>query len=462
MKRQLTNFLKLWLNSPERKPLVLRGARQVGKTWLVRNFAEEHNLSLNELNFEKDPSLASLFTMNDPKIVLINLNAHFSKKIEPPNTLLFLDEIQAAPEILSKLRWFAEELPELPIIAAGSLLEFVLSDNPHSTPVGRINFAHLEPLSFEEFLHAKGEDGLYSYLYSYDLQEKIPKAIHEKLLSTFKEYIIIGGMPAVVDSWISYASLDNIGQLQNDLLATYRDDFSKYKGRIPHERFHEVLSAIPAMLGQKFVFSQVNKEIQAGSIKQVLSLLEKARVAHRVQSTAANGLPLLAEVKKNFFKEIFLDTGLACQLLGLNLKQIKAIDEIALINSGNIAEQVTGQLLRTIGEPYIEPSLFYWHREAKGSNAEIDYIIQNQQDLIPIEVKAGSTGSLKSLHVFMGVKKLQIAIRINSDLPSSVIVNVKDSLGHPVKYKLISLPFYLIGQIPRILQSSKDEALLDA
>ncbi|MFO9540663.1 DUF4143 domain-containing protein, partial [Legionella pneumophila serogroup 1] len=217
----------------------------------------------------------------------------------------------------------------------------------------------------------------------------------------FKEYLIIGGMPAVVSNWAAERSLNRVSQIQNDLLATYRDDFSKYKGRLAIERLDEVLNSIPKMLGQKFVFSRVNKTIQASTIKHVLDLLEKARISHRVQSSSANGVPLASEIKEKFFKEIFLDIGLCSTALGLNLNQINSTNEILLINNGGIAEQVVGQLLRTIELPYIEPVLYYWHREEAGSSAEIDYVIQHGNKIIPIEVKAGATGSLKSLHVFM-------------------------------------------------------------
>lgn len=235
-------------------------------------------------------------------------------------------------------------------------------------------------------------------------------------------------------------------------MATYRDDFSKYKGRLATGRLEEALNSIPKMLGQKFVFSRVNKTTQASTIKHVLDLLEKARISHRVQSSSANGVPLASEIKEKFFKEIFLDIGLCSTALGLGLNQINSTNEILLINNGGIAEQVVGQLLRTIEPPYIEPALYYWHREEVGSNAEIDYVIQHGNRIIPIEVKAGATGSLKSLHLFMGLKKLPLAMRINSDYPSKINVDVKDNLGKSVNYTFISIPFYLVGQIHRLLR----------
>jgi len=454
MKRELLKYLNLWIKSSDRKPLILRGARQVGKTWLVRHLAEISEKKLIELNFEKQPSNESLFASNNPKHTLENLSAISGHDINPKNSILFLDEIQAAPEIFSKLRWFAEDLPQLPVIAAGSLLELTLADHSFSMPVGRISYMHLEPLSFDEFLVANNKASLLNFISTYNLNNEIPIALHEQLDSLFKEFLLIGGMPASVSSWIKERSPNKVSQIQNDLLATYRDDFNKYNGRIATERLDEVMLSVPKMLAEKFVFSRVNKNIQSSTIKQVLSLLEKARVCHRIQSCYANGLPLGAEIKDKFFKEIFLDVGLCSTALGINLNQLNNIHEIVTINNGGLAEQAAGQLLRTICPPYIEPALYYWNRDEPGSNAEIDYIIQHENKIVPIEIKAGSTGSLKSLHLFMGIKNLPLAMRINSDRPSKTQVNVKNHKGNPISYALTSIPFYLIGQIHRLL---KDE-----
>jgi len=451
MERALLTYLNNWLVSMDRKPLVVRGARQVGKTWLIRHFAQISGKQLIELNFEKQPSYASLFDSNDAQQILLNLSAVFNQTIDPKNCLLFLDEIQTVPHLFSKLRWLSEDLSQLPVVAAGSLLEFILAEHTFSMPVGRISYMHLEPLSFEEFLLANDKKSLYNYVVTYGLSTNIPPVIHEQLILQFKEYLLIGGLPAIVVSWIEQRSLSKINQLQNDLLATYRDDFAKYRGRIAIERIDEVMMAIPRMLGKKFVFSHVNASIQANTIKQVLDLLGKARIGSRVWSCAANGIPLAAEIKEKYFKEVFLDTGLCGTALGLDFRQITTANEINMINNGGIAEQVVGQILRTIEPPYIEPNLYCWNRDEPTSSAEIDYIISHGNQVIPIEVKAGATGSLKSMHLFMGMKKLSLAIRINSDFPSITVVDVKDQTGSSVKYTLLSLPFYLTGQIHRLV-----------
>jgi predicted AAA+ superfamily ATPase len=232
MERTLLAYLQTWLSSVDRKPLVVRGARQVGKTWLIRHLAKKGGKQLIELNFEKNPSHASLFAPNDPQQILLNLSTVFNQKIEPENCLLFLDEIQAVPQLFSKLRWFAEDLPQLPVVAAGSLLEFVLADHSFSMPVGRISYMHLEPLSFEEFLLARDKQSLFDYVASYEFSIEIPVTIHEQLTMLFKEYLLVGGLPAAVVNWVTERSLNSVNQVQNDLLATYRDDFAKFRGRI--------------------------------------------------------------------------------------------------------------------------------------------------------------------------------------------------------------------------------------
>ncbi len=236
-------------------------------------------------------------------------------------------------------------------------------------------------------------------------------------------------------------------------MATYRDDIAKYKGRLATERIEEVMVAVPRQLGEKFVYSKVNPSVQSSTIKQALDLLCKAKICHKVTGCFANGVPLAAEIQERYLKVIFLDVGLCSAALGLSLDQFFLTQEVVLINKGGIAEQVVGQILRTITPPYIEPALYYWHREEKGSAAEVDYVVQHGNSIIPIEVKAGSTGSLKSLHLFMSLKQFPLAVRVNSDIPSKMEINVKDHQGKAINYMLLSIPFYLLGQLHRLLNS---------
>jgi predicted AAA+ superfamily ATPase len=453
MQRTRLSELNQWLKDEHRKPLVLRGARQVGKTWLARVLAKTNGLNLIELNFEKHPKHADLFASNKPETILLNLNTEFGLSINPSKSLLLLDEIQGAPELLAKLRWFAEDMPNLPVIATGSLLEFVLEEHDFSMPVGRINYMHLEPMSFEEFLMAQDKESLLTFLNGYQWGSDIPISIHEQFSALFKEYVVVGGLPAAVQSWTKERSLISANKIHNDLFATYRDDFSKYSKRVPTQRLDEVMSSIPKQLASKFIYSSVNPDASLHSIKQALYLLNKARVSHCVMGSSANGIPLGADVREKYFKEIFIDVGLSSAALGLSLKDIPSIEDLSLLQKGALAEQVVGQLLRTLPPFYIEPKLYCWAREEKGSSSEVDYLIQHDSRVVPVEVKAGKTGTLKSLHVLMGLKNLSVAVRINADFPSITDVKVINSLNNEVNYKLLSLPFYLLGQLHRLIES---------
>ena len=430
--------------------MVLRGARQVGKTWLVRELAKEAGKQLIELNLEKQRALAVHFESNDLKKIILNLESIFKLTITPNQTLLFLDEIQATPELFAKLRWFYEEMPELAVIAAGSLLEFVLENHTFSMPVGRIHYFFLEPLGFEEFLLAKNEKHLLSAIKKLSFENPFNVAIHDKANQLFKEFMMVGGMPEAVSTWIETQSLESLFAVHNHLINTYQDDFLKYSGKLSVAYLEDVLRDIPQQLAQKFMYSHVNPPAKQASIKQALQLLSKARLCHPVQHTAANGIPVGAEINSKLFKIILIDVGLVSTMLGLQLQQFQRLDDIVLINKGALAEQVVGQLLRLLSPYYSEPKLYYWSRESQSSNAEIDYIIQDNQQLIPIEVKAGSEGALRSLHQFMHEKPWKIAIRFYSGQALRNNINVKTTQGNAVQYELLSLPFYLIGEVYRI------------
>jgi predicted AAA+ superfamily ATPase len=316
---------------------------------------------------------------------------------------------------------------------------------------------HLEPLSFEEFLEAIGRQELRTYLQTYHLEKEIPDALHKELIAAVKEYLVIGGMPAAVLSWAKDKNLKTINQIHFDLLATYREDFAKYRGRLTINRLEDVLASTPRQLGKKFVYSRANPEVNTPPLKQALDLMLKARVCHQVLATSANGLPLNAEIKEKFFKVILLDCGLVSAELGLSLHQLNSVAELTLVNNGGIAEQFVGQQLRTLFPPFAPPSLNYWQRTETNTNAEIDYVIQHKNLIVPLEVKAGKTGTLKSLHQFMQRKKKSLAVRVNSDYPTLAPVQVKIPEGPPLKYTLLSLPFYLIGQLHRLIKIMENQ-----
>ncbi len=452
MKRYLLDKLKDWLISPSRKPAVLRGARQVGKTWIVRELASQTGKQLIELNFEKQRSLAIHFESNDPSTILLNLEGALNKHIIPADSILFLDEIQAAPELFAKLRWFYEDMPELAVIAAGSLLEFVLENHTFSMPVGRIQYFFIEPLGFEEFLLAKNETHLLSAIEKISIEKPLNAALHDKANQLFKEFVTVGGMPEAVSTWIKTSSLQLLSEVHNNLINTYQDDFTKYAGKLSINYLEEVLHAVPKLLTKKFVYSHVEPAARHESIKQALNLLVKARLCHKVQSSSANGIPLGAEVNFKIFKIILIDVGLVSTMLGLKLHQFRSVEDILVINKGALAEQVVGQLLRLLSPFYVEPTLYYWNRELASSSAEIDYLIQDNQQLIPIEVKAGVEGKLRSLHQFMSEKPWKLAIRFYAGPIQRNHIQSKTTTGDQNDYELISLPFYLLGQLYRLLE----------
>lgn len=449
MERTALNDLKQWLQSSSRMPLVVRGARQVGKTWLVRELARSSNLKLIEINFELHPDKKALFEVNEPQQVLSALEINLGQSIDAHQSLLFLDEIQAFPEMLAKLRWFKEIMPELPVVVAGSLLEFVLDEHSFAMPVGRISYYHLEPLSFEEFLHAQNPP-LLALLQNYQW-ELLPNHIHQQALDHLKTYTLIGGLPAAVSSWLTDASWVTVQRIHHDILTTYRDDFARYKGRYDMALFDDTFNYVSANIGNKIVYSHINQHAQVAALTQIMNLLTKARIIHTVQASAGNGIPLGAEINSKHKKAIMLDTGLANSMLGINAQDFISDESLATIHKGAIAEQLVGQLLRTIEPSYVEPTLYYWLRNAPGSNAEVDYLIQHGSHIIPIEVKAGTRGSMQSLHRLMKLKGYMRAVRFSTNPPSQMQVNTQLSSGENVQYELLTLPIYMVGQLKRLL-----------
>jgi predicted AAA+ superfamily ATPase len=451
--RFASTHLDSWLAARDRKPLVLRGARQVGKTWLVRELAQRSSRQLVELNLERDPDYAEHFRDNDPQRVLRNLEANLNVSLRPESSLLFLDEIQAAPQLLASLRWFREDLPELPVIAAGSLLEFALRDHQFSMPVGRISYCHLEPMSFYEFLEAGDNGKLREVLSDPDQCLRLPFPLHRKALDLLAVYYLVGGLPEVVECWVREQDRSAVAARHRDLLATYRDDFNKYRDRASPELLRRVLESVPRQLGTKFVYTQVDTDSRHAELKRALEGLVLARLCHRVEHTAGNGVPLGAETNEKFFKAILADVGLAGALLALPAVQQRDAESLVWVNRGGMAEQVVGQLLLAARPVYEEPRLFCWQRTG-GRQGEIDYLFAHGPTVVPLEVKAGSAGSMKSLHAFMHAKALPVAVRCDTNLPSVADLQVKTTTGDDVTYRLLSLPIYMVESLPKLLDTA--------
>jgi uncharacterized protein len=342
MKRFAAKEFDNWLKNHNRKPMVLRGARQVGKTWLVRDLAKRQGLKLIELNFERLPNLADLFSENNPEEILKNIEAELATTIKPDSSLLFLDEIQAAPELFSKLRWFKEDMQELPVIAAGSLLDFALNKYQYSMPVGRITFFYLEQLSFFEFVLGTGNEALYKKLSSFSLETIIPESLHKKCLGLYHDYCLIGGMPEVVQEWMNSKNLKSCIKIQQDLLATYRDDFHKYGGEIDAGLLNKIMLSVAEQLGNKFVYSRVDHAGKMSPVKKALTKLSQAKVCTKILHTAGNSLPLGAETNEKFFKALMVDIGLISVQLGLSSIKYLESKKIIFSNKGGLAEQFAG------------------------------------------------------------------------------------------------------------------------
>ena len=448
MYRKSIEYLKKWKNRSTRKPLIIRGARQVGKSYLVRILGESEFDNILELNFERDYTDTALFIGKSPHETLSLLEAKYKTTITKGKTLIFLDEIQASPEVIAVLRYFYEDIPDLHIIAAGSLLDFTLNDHHFSMPVARIEYMHIGPMDFEEFLLALGYDKMVTYLNTYSYGDTID--LHEQLMSLVKKYWIIGGMPEAVKSFAQNQVYDECDFIKQTILSTYRDDFAKYTTRAKRNLIDKVFTRIPKMTGRKCVYTQIDRNERNQDIKRALELLVQARVITKVTHSNANGIPLGAEANERHFKTLFLDIGLLCRSCSLSIHELETDNDITLINSGALAEQFVGQHLLYQGKFYEDPELYYWMRQKKTSNAEVDYLLSIGPDIIPVEVKAGKTGSLKSLHMFLCSKQRSFALRFNSDIPS--VIDTKTSIAgyNSHQFRLLSLPFYLIGQAKRL------------
>ncbi len=446
MERKALGDLKAWAGRTHRKPLVMRGARQVGKTWLVRRLGEELFGGVAEINFEKTPGMEELFVSNEPKKILPMLEAVYGWKVREGRTLLFLDEVQAAPKVLLSLRYFHEEMPGLHVVAAGSLLEFALAEHSFSMPVGRIEYFHAEPMSFGEFLEAEGEKGLRDWLEGWRLGEAFPQVLHERCMEELRKYLVVGGMPESVEAYrAGGGDFEASERARQGILETFADDFAKYAGRVPVGNIRKVFESVPRQLGEKFTWAKVDREVRSAGLAEAFGMLCKARVAAKVRRTTGNGLPLGADAEERNFKAVFLDTGLASLACGLRYRDVMGGAELLPGHRGAIAEQFVGQELMAAQETWRPRELFYWARENRTSNAEVDYLGVAGGKVYPIEVKAGATGRLKSMHQFLGEKGTEFGVRFNADVPSLAETEFSDNGGRRRRFRLLSLPLYMAG-----------------
>jgi predicted AAA+ superfamily ATPase len=412
LERKVDTELENWKKLSIRKPLVLRGARQVGKSSAIRNFATKFKYYI-EINFDENPSYNTIFENDlDPISICEKLSVITNTPIVVGETLLFFDEIQSCIPAISSLRYFYEKMPNLHLISAGSLLEFALSEIP-SFGVGRVRFLFMYPLSFEEFLLANNENSLIEVLNNAITQKAIPDIFHQKLKTYLKKFLIIGGMPEAVKSYILNGDILETQRILDDLILSIQADFAKYKNRVSSSRIREVFNAVVHQVGTKFSYSYPNATLNNLQIKEALTLLEMAGLIYFVTHSACNGIPIGAENNPKKRKILFFDTGIFQRILGLNIAPLLIEDDINIINKGNIAELFVGIELIKNTSFYEKTQLNFWQRESKNSQAEVDYVIQKQDKLIPIEVKAGTKGAMQSMYLFLEEKKAAFGMRLS-------------------------------------------------
>ncbi len=442
MKRSIDAVLRRWQNAPRRKPLLIRGARQVGKSYSVSQFGQQEFTDMAIVNLEMEPRVAEIFKTLNPREILGKLGILTGQRVVSGKTLLFIDEIQAFPKAVSALRYFYEEMPELHVIAAGSLLELTLDSAGTSMPVGRVQYLYMKPMSFEEFLIAMGQETTVEVL-AHQRELFGDPAVHDALLSWVKQYLLVGGMPEAVAEYRETRNYERCRLIQTSLLQTYRDDFNKYARLGRHENISKVFQSAVKQVGNKFKYTKVDPDVLSRNIKNALELLVLAGVYHKVIKSSADGLPLGANTNERFFKVLFLDVGLMQNLCGLAVDIIREKD-LMTIYHGALMEQFVGQELIAEQDCFDRPALYYWAREAKNSSAEIDYVCQSDTDLVPIEVKAGKTGRLKSLHQYLQEKRQGWGIKISAA---------------PLQYQkpVVSIPFYMVNHWQTLWEARENE-----
>lgn len=440
MKRLIDHYLRDWKSRPDRKALLLRGARQVGKTYSVRALGESYD-ELVEINLELNPEYAEIFRLNlDPHRILRDLRLMTGKRLVPGASLLFIDEIQQQPLAVSALRYLYESIPEMHVIAAGSLLEFALEQV--GMPVGRVASLHMYPMSFLEYLVARGDLPMAERLLDDQALFSIGAPVHERLLRLAGEFLVLGGLPEVVETWIEHENLERCGEILDLIVAAYRQDFAKYAKQHQIKYVDLVFDEVPALTGRKFKYNALPGTWKARELAPALDLLCRASVVHRITHSSGNGIPLKGESNPHQFKTLFLDVGLAQRIMGADVRPWLLDSAATIRNAGAVTEAFIGQELLAYSRPWAKQELYYWHREARSSNAEVDYLLPLGDIVIPVEVKSGATGRLRSLRVFLDEKRGRTPYGIRfCGQPGSIHADLHS-------HALYAVPHVLHRQIP--------------
>lgn len=452
--RNIDKHLLEWKNSAKHKPLLLRGARQVGKSSAIQHLGESFEYFI-EVNFEKRKDLKRIFEeTNGVKEIANRLSTLFNTPIIPGRTLLFIDEIQDCPEAIQSLWAFKEDYPELHVAAAGSLLEFALKEMP-SFGVGRIRSMFMYPMSFEEFLMADGKERWVKAIHDASYSNPIADELHTDLVQSFRAYLMVGGMPASVMTWVETHDYLQCADEQEDIQQTYYDDFVKYSKKIDPMLLRNTLHAVVIQTGKKFVYNRVEGGYKTDDIKKALRLLCDAGIIKLVQHTAANGLPLGAEINEKFKKYIYLDTGLMLRILDLELGGAQQFSSLILagaaeelVNKGGITEMVVGWEIIKNKSPRTQHDLFYWENLSEGTTSEVDYILADNMKVIPLEVKSGTSGKMKSLRLFMKKKHLSEAVRSSlENFGKLTFVEKEDENSPAIEKQIVIHPLYALAAL---------------
>ena len=453
--RIIDRYLSEWATRPVHKPILLRGARQVGKSTAVRHLGESFKYYV-EINLEKQSNYIDLFKKDlDVTRIVPQMAAMCGTPIVPNETLLFIDEIQESQEAIMALRYFKEDMPNLHVIAAGSLLEFVLDEIP-TFGVGRIHSMYMFPMTFDEFLLANGEQLLLDARGQANIDAPLPAPLHEKLIGLMRTFMLVGGMPESVVKWVQTHDFLQCQEVQDDIITGYEADFPKYKKKVDPQLLIATMKSAATQATKKFVYSRVPGEYKTAEVKKALDLLIKAGVLVPVTHSSGNGLPLGDEADESIRKILLLDTGLMLRLLNMTMGDTSAITAqiltataADLVNKGPMAEMLAGLELLHYLTPNLHHDLYYWVRQAKNATAEIDYLLSRDMKVLPFEVKAGVQGGMKSLWDFMREKKLDQAVRCsleNFGKFDYIDAEAESAIRHVEVYPLYALSQFVMGE----------------
>lgn len=443
--------LMAWKEKTKRKPLLMRGARQVGKSWAVRHLGESFKYYI-EVNFEKKREIMQVFEENaDVHTITERLSAIYTTPIVPGETLLFLDEIQACPAAINSLWGFKEDYPELHVVGAGSLLEFTLKEMP-SFGVGRISSLFVYPMSFDEFLTADGKAMWIDEKRKANPQNPLFEVLHKELVQAFRTFLLVGGMPASVATWVETHDYMLCADELDDIRQSYYDDFAKYAKKVDPQLLRNTLHSIIMQIGNKFVYSHVDGGYKADDVKKALGLLVDAGLAKRVNHTAVNGLPLGAEINNKFKKYIYLDSGLLLRIMDMELggaevmrTQILADVASELVNKGGLTEMVVGWELIKYAQPKSQHDLYYWENLKNGTTSEVDYILAKNMKILPMEVKSSNSGKMKSLRLFMKSKEISYAIRTSLENYAQLVYKEEGEIN--TERRIDVIPLYALSTL---------------